>query len=141
MEAPELKPCPFCGGEAETHERMDENIWDHSQVTWVSVSCGNIDCDFQGFDWPLEAEPNAFGRWNTRADTALQEEVERLREALKRVATPSAFYVATSNVDPEAYGRMVYAEMVLKGSGLHEAEAEAEAAVRSRFAPPLKEGT
>ncbi|MFV1593320.1 hypothetical protein VWZ88_12735 [Phaeobacter sp. JH20_36] len=72
---------------------------------------------------------------------ALNEEVERLRSALKRVGTPSAFYVATSNVDPEAYGRMVYAEIVLKGPDLHEAEAAAEAAVRSRFAPPLKEDT
>ncbi|GLO70290.1 hypothetical protein MACH17_18070 [Phaeobacter inhibens] len=78
-----------------------------------------------------------------RADTVttLQEEVDRLREALNRVATPSAFYVATSAVDPEAYGRMVYAEMVLKGLDLEEAEAMAEAAVRSRFAPPLKEDT
>jgi len=64
----DLKPCPFCGGEAEIRERMDENIWDHSQVVWQSVSCGNIDCDLQGYDWPKEAEPNAVERWNTRAD-------------------------------------------------------------------------
>lgn len=67
---PNLLPCPFCGGEAELRERMDENIWDHSQVKWLSVSCGNMDCDAVGFDWPEEADPNAVDLWNTRADLA-----------------------------------------------------------------------
>ena len=61
-----LKPCPFCGGEAEIRTRMDENIWDHSQVTWQAVSCGNLDCSCQGFDWPKDAQPNAVELWNTR---------------------------------------------------------------------------
>ena len=64
----ELKPCPFCGGEAIFYVRMDENIWDHSQVRWESISCNNMECDAQGFDWPVEARPNARDRWNTRTD-------------------------------------------------------------------------
>ncbi len=75
--APELLPCPFCGGEAEMRERMDENIWDHSTVKWVSVGCKNIDCDLQGFDWPEDVEPNAVALWNTRAD---QQAIEATRE-------------------------------------------------------------
>ncbi|MFV1798218.1 hypothetical protein [Phaeobacter sp. Ay1a-4a] len=85
-------------------------------------------------------------RWfdciNPNPKTAdLQEEVARLQNALKRVATPSAFYVATNTVDPEDYGRMVYAKMVLKGADPHQAEFEAEKAVRSRFVALAKEDT
>lgn len=53
----ELKPCPFCGGEAETHEvGFPYHYWD-------------IYCDGECFDHfcekPTEAE--AISAWNTRA--------------------------------------------------------------------------
>ena len=75
-DALELLPCPFCGGEAEVRERMDENIWDHSTVKWVSIGCSEIDCEIHGFDWPEDAEPNAADLWNTRANQQALEAAE-----------------------------------------------------------------
>ena len=47
--------------------------------------------------------------------TAQAAEIERMKAALTRIATPSAFYVATADVNPEALARMVYAEKVRNG--------------------------
>lgn len=70
-----------------------------------------------------------------RADTltALQAENERLREALKRITTPLAFYMATSDVDPEVFARMVYAYKVRGGMSLKQAEKETEAETQERY--------
>lgn len=70
-----------------------------------------------------------------RADDA-EAENARMREALKRVSAPEAFYVATSNVDPEAYARMVYAQAVLDGLILERAQQKAEFEVRQRYDRP-----
>lgn len=64
----DLLPCPFCGGDATVRERLDENIWDHSTVTWLSVRCSNCDVIF---DWPkchqeIDGEPYAVTQWNAR---------------------------------------------------------------------------
>lgn len=63
-------------------------------------------------------------------------EIERLRGGLDRIATPVAFYVATSHVDPEVFARMIYAERVLKGEGLDVADKATEAETRECY--PLK---
>ena len=56
----ELKPCPFCGGEAYTTERAG-----FASAGW-SVECVNPDC---GCDFALYAdEAEAIGAWNTRAE-------------------------------------------------------------------------
>ena len=62
------------------------------------------------------------------------EKVEHLRAALERIATPNAFYVATSNVDPEAFARMTYADQVLKGVSLVDDESVTGALTRKRYA-------
>lgn len=56
----DLKPCPFCGGEAEAHEvTFPYHYWD-------------VLCDGECFDHfcekPTKAE--AIAAWNTRAETA-----------------------------------------------------------------------
>lgn len=56
------------------------------------------------------------------------EDLERMRQALERIAKPEAFHVATSDVDPESMARKVYAEKVLAGHGLQDAELAAELA-------------
>ena len=60
----ELKPCPFCGGEAE---------WDEQ-----GVSCSNVEgCDFDAY---VDRE-----RWNIRpVEDALRAEIERLRKSIKK---------------------------------------------------------
>lgn len=63
-------------------------------------------------------------------------EIERLKAGLTRIATPCAFYVATSDVDPEAFARMIYAEKVAGGVDLSEADAQTEAETRKRYPLP-----
>ena len=47
---------------------LGESLWDHSQVQWTHVFCGNMGCDNQGFYWPEGAEPDPVTLWNTRTD-------------------------------------------------------------------------
>ena len=58
----ELKPCQFCGGEAETHETTDG---------WI-VSCSSDQNVLDGFTHMAHAyggtEPEAIDAWNTRAE-------------------------------------------------------------------------
>lgn len=42
MEKPYLKPCPFCGGEAE-YEQVFDLGGGGSEIYWESVTC--IDCE------------------------------------------------------------------------------------------------
>lgn len=56
-----------------------------------------------------------------------------LVKALERIAEPKAFFVATSNVDPEAYARMVFANQILKGASVDAAEAATEMLTKKRY--------
>ena len=58
----ELKPCPFCGGEAHISHYMDENIWDHSTVPWYRVGCDA--CEIYVHSYPDEDE--VIDKWNSR---------------------------------------------------------------------------
>lgn len=59
----ELKPCPFCGGEAHTKFWDEENGW--------SIGCHNLDCYavIDEFHW-YESKDAAIAAWNTRAPKA-----------------------------------------------------------------------
>ena len=59
-------------------------------------------------------------------------EIDRLTKALTRIATPSAFWVATSDVDPEALARMVYAQCILDGGTAEDAEGMATVKAQDR---------
>lgn len=67
----ELKPCPFCGGEAASYEFA--NGW--------SAECLSDKCPAQPvLDQMHHTEEQAIAAWNTRATDA---EVERLEEAFR----------------------------------------------------------
>lgn len=59
----ELKPCPFCGGQA----RIGYAINDYNR--W-GVSCQNCGCSVEVEDWKGvdDTEENAIAAWNRRAD-------------------------------------------------------------------------
>lgn len=59
----ELKPCPFCGGEANTYPVVVGRHLDH---TLFSVSCKKCGCGTKRFDWIREA----IAAWNKRAKEA-----------------------------------------------------------------------
>lgn len=65
----ELKPCPFCGGEAKT--RLDDRWWVH---------CGNCTCeigfegmDENGYSGHFDTEAEAIDAWNTRAERTCEQ--------------------------------------------------------------------
>lgn len=64
-----LKPCPFCGGEAEIDPRFGA----------VSVDCKSC---FSGAG-PHDTEAEAIAAWNTRQAA---DQLERYREALERIS-------------------------------------------------------
>ncbi len=61
MTAPELKPCPFCGGKAYLRD-------DESHSTAAFIGCSTEEC-FGEIHWEQTAA-EAIAAWNTRADTA-----------------------------------------------------------------------
>lgn len=69
-DAPELKPCPLCGGT----DIRDESYWIASPVEYFGrYACSN--CDTEGptsefkYDNRADAQSDAAAQWNTRADT------------------------------------------------------------------------
>ena len=64
---PELKPCPFCGGEpmiydTEPYKHLLANFPDHPGSTIIECGCGCGLID--------ESRETVIARWNTRADSA-----------------------------------------------------------------------
>ena len=63
-------------------------------------------------------------------------ERDHMKAAIVRIATPEAFHVATSRVDPEAFARMTYAQCVIDGHTLKSATEKTEYETRQRY--PLR---
>ena len=88
MTAPELKPCPFCGGEA-SHNDGGNSVY--GRYWWV-VGCKNCDVTFadkevwsktdHGMLDPAYPPKHCFTAWNTRAEVdALVAGAQCLRDA------------------------------------------------------------
>lgn len=75
----ELKPCPFCGGQAELIETMGSQAAAFSP--YFRVTC--TDCGIHQDQW--DERKLAISAWNTRADTTIRAENELMREALGRI--------------------------------------------------------
>lgn len=62
-----LKPCPFCGGEAQVVRKPYEPKF--------CVGCGDDAClGFSGLGWLYETEDHAAAAWNRRAERTCREE-------------------------------------------------------------------
>lgn len=63
-DATKLKPCPFCGGEADASIYKDEDLATHNIVDWYRVGCSKCGVFFaipDGYDGGTAAE-----QWNKR---------------------------------------------------------------------------
>lgn len=82
-QAQELKPCPFCGGEAVKSTCKDESLWSHDIVFKTSVHCGECEiatlytepgCEFEAVDQStalgLGLRTRGFGSSSSSAPTA-----------------------------------------------------------------------
>jgi len=86
----ELLPCPFCGGDASTYTRQDEDIWSHNQVEWTTVLCSGLGPDYRGapcaepmVSWPTHAVddngvPLAIAAWNRRTLAPAEEKKDEI---------------------------------------------------------------
>lgn len=57
----ELKPCPFCGGEAE----LQDDLWREDKVFYRAV-CGDMECQGHYCNYWSMTPEEAARRWNTR---------------------------------------------------------------------------
>lgn len=58
----ELKPCPFCGGDAKLRDTTYGN-----NISAYVVRCGNVDCDVRPTTSYFRVRKDAIERWNRRA--------------------------------------------------------------------------
>ncbi len=72
MTTPELKPCPFCGGEALAIQSWEGDAHD--------VGCFNGECIVEPHTW-AETKDEAIAAWNTRAVDPAAIREAALREA------------------------------------------------------------
>lgn len=71
----ELKPCPFCGGEANTLHRPHVIDWRYS------VGCNDDECrGFIGLSWLYKTEAEAIAAWNSRAERTCKIESSYLND-------------------------------------------------------------
>ena len=72
MTAPELKPCPFCGGTPKLMKTMDESLWSHDVVPYHQVWCedGFVHSSVtpQAEQYPVEVEVEPIVRRKERRE-------------------------------------------------------------------------
>lgn len=101
MTAPDLLPCPFCGGEARKWQDPG-----HSAAWFIGCDGGDIDRDcFGSIHW-AETEAEAITAWNTRAAPSLSAalalpEVAALVEALMDAESVLALSEKPAFADPQ----------------------------------------
>lgn len=91
----ELKPCPFCGGEAEMHHEGRGDVW--------VVSCKVSRCaGYEEFGaWGYETKHNAIEAWNTR-----HEQREYLLEHFRRCGEFKCAECLYSLCEDSIYGKL-----------------------------------
>lgn len=107
MTAPDLLPCPFCGGEARKWQDPS-----HSAAWFIGCDDGDRDC-FGSINW-AETEAEAIAAWNTRATpAAMTPEVRAVIVAAHRVL--DAFCVLEDSEQIAAHAALDDALTALRG--------------------------
>lgn len=95
----ELRPCPFCGGEARVVGKPHEAVF--------CVGCGDDTClGFSGLGWLYGTEEEAAAAWNRRAErtchTSMTRRFAHGGAASAAVLSPSATTCATARTAARA---------------------------------------
>lgn len=64
----DLKPCPFCGGEASISETFTVYDGSHKTPSTYYGSCMLCGCNMKGVGGGLETKEQAAEYWNNRTD-------------------------------------------------------------------------
>jgi Lar family restriction alleviation protein len=83
VSALELKPCPFCGGEA-THRRFTGNGFTLARVEYTQVSCAKCQIETEPLQ-PLGSDDRAITAWNRRTPPAIRDD-ENHKATVERCA-------------------------------------------------------
>ena len=86
----ELKPCPFCGGEARVIFE-EEDLPDNS---FHNVYCTNCGAQI----W-VTSKTVAIQKWDTRAETEAEKKIEHVRACIE------SYRIKKNESDPFEYGR------------------------------------
>ena len=110
MNAPDLLPCPFCGGPASIHKGMQ--AFDDFEVH--CDPCGMCGPNFGSMGETLTPKEDAIAAWNTRADLA-----DALAAALREIASydtgATAGLADTAKAALAAYEARILAALTTKG--------------------------
>lgn len=80
----DLKPCPFCGGEA----LGPTDAWPHM------IGCSQCGAGVKGFDFAEDGEREAIKKWNRRRDVSLEWLLEKMEKPKVTCGNPFGFVLA-----------------------------------------------
>jgi Lar family restriction alleviation protein len=91
----DLKPCPFCGGNAKRYYRADDSGWENTYWVGCTDGCGASTACY-------ETKALAVTVWNTRIDTDdMADRIEELEAENKRLKSMIADVIHSTGDDPE----------------------------------------
>jgi hypothetical protein len=91
----DLKPCPFCGGDAEHYYRADDSGWENTDWVGCTGNCGASTACYETKDLAVTV-------WNTRIDTDdMADRNKKLRAENKRLKSLVADVIHSMGDDPE----------------------------------------
>ena len=91
----ELKPCPFCGGDAKHYHRDDNSGWENTDWVGCTDICGASTACY-------ETKDLAVAVWNTRiAHDNMTDRIEELEAENKNLKSMIASVIDDTGDDPE----------------------------------------
>lgn len=138
MTAPELKPCPFCGADAEYSVISDEGQRNDYDTVACSVCPSEMRRILHWADEGGEGKDYLFSTWNRRADLAAVPAQVRVKPLVwtTRSGAPTAFgiYIVTcEDHDDVTVWFVLFGGKALARCGEHRTEEAAKAAAQSDY--------